>query len=121
MAVITPQDQASSLLSRNIAEARIRGAMAPDIEATAIFESVTLALLVKPRAVLLFALLAKNGLRKVVQDELDLVAEILAAIKDLNNTQLSIRSAQDLNKARTSLLGIEQLDKISAANHLFKK
>jgi hypothetical protein len=121
MAVRSTEDQASFLLSRKVAEARQRGVMAPDVEAIALFESIALNLLLNPRSALLFALLARNGLRKVVQDELDAIVEIRSAIQDLNNISLSVRETTQLKSARTALLQLEQLDRISADSNQFKK
>ncbi len=121
MAARSTTEQSSFLLSRRVAEARSRGAMSPDSEALALFESISLNLLLRPRAVLYFAMLAKNGLRKAVVDELSSVASMRSAILDLGNAVLSVRSTTQLESARLALLQMEQLDRISTTGNQYKK
>lgn len=121
MAARSTTDQVEYLLSRRVAEARSRGAMSPNTEAIALFESIALNLLLRPRSVLYFAMLAKNGLRKVAQDELNSIAAMRAAILDLGNSVLSVRSTANLESARVALLQMEQLDRLSTTSNQYKK
>lgn len=117
----TTAEQSEALLSRRVAEARRSGAMSPDAEALALFESIALNLLLNPRTAQLFTLFARNGLRRAVLDELVSIAAIKSAIEDLNNTSLSVNTTKQLDAARIALLQLEQLDKISSTSNQFKK
>lgn len=114
-------DQSQFLLSRRVAEARRVGAMSPDAETLALFESIALNLLLNPRSALLFALLAKNGLRKAVLDERSTIAELQSAIQDISNVSLDVTSTKHLQSARTALLQLEGLDRISTDHNQYKK
>lgn len=121
MTMKSTTEQATSLLSRRVAEARRQGALSPEEEVVALFESIALNLMLQPRAVLLFALLAKNGLRQTVQTELSNISELRNAIKDLSNVVFSVKDTTSLNQARQALLQIEQLSKVSVSSNQFKK
>jgi hypothetical protein len=114
-------DQSQFLLSRRVAEARRSGAMSPDAEALALFESIALNLLLYPRSVLLFAILARNGLRKAVLDERSVISDIKSALEDLGNVSLDVTSTKQLKTARTALLRLEELDRISTDHNQYKK
>ncbi|TXH11751.1 MAG: hypothetical protein E6R04_00525 [Spirochaetes bacterium] len=121
MTMKSTTEQATSLLSRRVAEARRQGALSPEEEAIALFESIALNLMLQPRAVLLFALLAKNGLRQSVQTELSNISELRTAIRDLSNVVFSVKDTTSLSQARQALLQIEQLSKVSVSSNQFKK
>lgn len=121
MAARSTTDQVQYLLERRVAEARSRGALSTETESVAIFESISLNLLLKPRTVLYFAMLAKNGLRKATQDEIASIDAMKSAILDLGNSVLSVRSTAQLETARLSLLQMEQLDRISTSSNQYRK
>ncbi len=121
MTVRSTTDQAQALLGRRVAEARVRGSLSPDIEAAAIFESIALNLLFKPRAALWFALLARNGLRQAVQSELDAITALRASIADLSNPALVVRDTRYLNDAKNALTQLEQMDHVSTSSIQFAK
>jgi len=121
MAAGSTADQASSLLERRVAEARRQGALSTEAETLALFESIAFNLLLQPRSALLFAFLAKNGLRKAVQDELTSVSELLSVVRDLSNVSFSVNSTTSLQKARVALLQMEQLTRVSVSDPQFKK
>jgi hypothetical protein len=114
MAVTSLDDHVSSLLSRSVAEGKTGGVTNSTIEATAVFESVALNLLLKPRSALYFALLARNGLQRSVQDEISLLEQLKKDIQDLGNTSFKIQGAATLQQARTALLQLEKLPRMSS-------
>jgi hypothetical protein len=95
--------------------------MSPDAEALALFESIALNLLLHPRSVLLFAILAKNGLRKAVLDERSVISDIKSALEDIGNVSLDVTSTKHLKTARNALLRLEELDRISTDHNQYKK
>lgn len=121
MPMRTTAEQSEALLSRRVAEARRSGAMSPDAEALALFESIALNLLLNPRTAQLFTLYARNGLRRATLDELASIESIKSAIDDLSNTSLSVNTTKQLDAARIALIQLEQLDKISSTSNQFKK
>jgi hypothetical protein len=108
------KDHVSSLLSRRVAEEKSYGAPNQALEATAIFESIALNLVLRPRAAYYFSLLAKNGLLKVVNEELRLLDVLDQDIRDLANPSYKIEGEASLVRARTSLLQLEGLPKFGA-------
>lgn len=121
MATRSLQDQVSAVLGRTVAEAKSRGTPNVQVEVAALFESISLNLLLHPRAVLYFQLLARNGLLKVVNDEIAAIDSLTATIQDLGNPSFNITASNSLNRARTSLLQIESMDKISSSNSTFRR
>lgn len=121
MPVRTFQEHIQSLLGRTVAEAKVAGAGSPDVEARAILDSIALTLLLKPKAVLYLAHLARNGLLKAVKDELALIAQMSKTVDDLGNVTFTTTNTTYLNKARNFLVQMEGLDKISAEESAFKK
>src|SRR3954470_15365886 len=104
MSTRTLQDQIDSLLGRRVAEAKVRGSPSPDTEAIALYESITINLLLRPKAVLFLAHTARNGLIKAANDELANILEMRKAVSDLGNPSFDIRSTKSLVKARTALI-----------------
>ena len=121
MSFQTTEERSTALLERRVAEARVRGAMSPDEEALAIFESVALNLLLEPKTVLYFAFLAKNKLQQVVQSELTELANLQSAIQDLLNPDFSVRSKTELQNARTALIQLSDLDRVQTSSPQYKK
>jgi hypothetical protein len=124
MAARTVQDQVSALLSRSVVEQRQPGSEVAGLEASAVFESVALSLLLTPRLALYFEHLARNGLCQVVTAELNLLTTLAQDIKDLANLSYKIEGEESLIRARTALLQLEGLPRIDAnqtALSLFEK
>lgn len=121
MPVRSFQEHVQALLGRSVAEAKVAGASVPDIEARAVLESIALTLLLKPKAVLYLAHMARNGLKKAVTDEIALITQISKTIDDLANITLTSLDTTQLNKARTSLVQMEGLDKIDTRDGTYKR
>lgn len=119
MATPTVQDQVAALLSRKVAEKKVRGTPSPDIEAAALFESVAVNLLLHPRAVLYFAWLARNGLLKVVADELKAIEQMRKAVDDLSNVSYALTDTRPLERARGALTHIEGQDRLMSSGTAF--
>lgn len=120
MAVSPVEDYVASLLEQRVAEAKTGGVQNASVEAVAVFNSVALNLLLKPRCALLFALLARNGLQKTVQAEIGSLEELKTAIQDLGNVAFQIKDASSLRRARAALLQLERLPSVSATNPTLK-
>lgn len=121
MAVRSTTEQAQSLLERRVAQAKVRGTIPSDVEAYAIIESISQNLLFNPRAALLFAILAKNGLRAAVVDELAAIDSLKKDLADLGNPSFSITDTRYLTEARNALTQLSQLDGISTTSAQYKK
>ena len=121
MSARTVQDQIEALLGRRVAEAKVRGAPSPDAEAVAVFESITLNLLLRPKSMLYVMHLARNGLVKTSSDIITLIDELKSAVSDLGNPSFDVRSTTSLSKARTALLSLEGLDKVSTESGSYRR
>ena len=121
MAVTTVQAQIESLISRRLVEARTRGALTPEIEATSVLESIALNLLLTPRSVLYLAHLARNGLLRVVSQELAAIDTVVATVQDLDNATYSIRNVKGLESARVALLQLTDQGSLSTQSGGFQK
>jgi hypothetical protein len=94
---------------------------APDPEAVAIYNSIALNLLLRPKAVLYLSLLAKNALVRVCQDELADIDTLTQTLLDLGNITLDIADVQDLVEARNALIELEKLDRIDTTTPAYSK
>lgn len=115
------QDHVQSLIGRTVAEQKIVGTSASDVEARAVLESIALNLLLKPRAVLYLAHLARNALLNVVRQELAAIDALSKTIDDTANTTFLPSSTLHLDRARTVLLQMEGLEKIDASGNDFQR
>lgn len=116
MSARTLEDQVSSLLSRTIAEDKQVGSPRPDLEASAIFDSIALSLLLKPRGALYLAFLARNALTTVVQAELTLLDTLTQDIDDLGNPSYKITGAPIIRRAQVALMNLEGLPRINSSS-----
>jgi hypothetical protein len=114
MASRSLEDHISSLLSRRVAEEKAYGTPNQNLESIAVFESIALNFILRPRTVYYFTLLAKNGLLKTVNEELSTLGDLEAAIDDLANPSYKIEGETPLVRARTALLQLERLPKFGA-------
>lgn len=114
MSVRTIEDHVESLLSRQVAEGKLGGTPRPDLEATAIFDSIALTFILNPRAAIYLMFLARNGLSAAVIAEKDLISQLLSVIDDLANQSYRIEGAAILQRARIALLNMENLPGLSA-------
>jgi hypothetical protein len=121
MAVTALETRVTDLLSLRVAEAKVNGIAPTTVEAAAVFQSIAVSLMLAPRTALYFSYLAKLGLQKVLSDELAAVEALLIAIDDLANPSYRITGETTLNKARTALLQLEQLPKISSTASAFAR
>jgi hypothetical protein len=121
MAVRSFKDQIESLLSRRVAQHRVAGVPSSDAEASALLESLAFGLLLKPKTVLYFAHLARNGLVKVLNEEIEAAEALITTIGDLGNPTYKITGLQHLRNARNSLLQIENLDKVDVLAGAYKR
>ena len=116
MAAITVEDHVDSLLTQQVAEAKTGGVPNAAVEANAVFNSIALNLILKPRAALYFSVLARNGLQKAVQDEINALSTIKRDVQDLGNVSFRIQGSATLRRARSALLALEKLPRVSATN-----
>lgn len=107
MALTSVQEQVDLYLRRRLVETRTAGTPSVQIEAAAVLETVALNLTLYPRVVFYLHHLARNGLLKLVEDELLLVAETKKLVEDLGNPSYAIKDLSSLKRARTSLLALE--------------
>jgi hypothetical protein len=112
----TIQNQVGALLRRRVAESKFGGAPRSPVEAAALFDSIALIMLLHPRSVIYFMLLARNGLIQNVQGELAAIRDIRSAIADLSNASSQILGEAVLAKARDALLSLESLPRLSGSN-----
>jgi hypothetical protein len=113
MGALSLSEHVEQLLDRKVVEPRVGGAPAVASEATALFEGCSMALLLRPRAVLYLALLARNGLLQTLDTELQVLALLEQDIDDLDNPELRAIELRDLRRARTALLKLEQVERLS--------
>lgn len=121
MAVRDIDEQVRNLIGRRVAEAKVDGSNSPDIEARALIESIALNLILKPKAVLYLAHLARNALTVVVDKEISDIDAMIKTVNDLANTTYTITSALHLDNARNALLQMEGLEKIDLDGNSFSK
>lgn len=121
MATTSISDQVELLLERKVAEDKIKGVPSPDLEARAIFDSIALALIVKPKAVLYSAFLARNSFLNILTKEIEIIEELLECIEDLSNTSYLIDDLTDLNSAKNALLQLEQLTLINTSSNIYQR
>lgn len=110
----TVEAHIESLLVRSVAEGKIAGAPRPDLEAAAIFDSIALNLMLKPRAALYFALLARNGLLAAIQEELDIIDSLNGIVQDIGNASFKIEGGHVLRRAYSALINLETLPNLDA-------
>lgn len=120
MASTSIQSQVDSIVSRRVAEAKVQGIPAPDLEASAVFESIALNLLLNPRTVLYSAHLARNGVLAAAKKEIAQVDTLISSIQDTANQTYSIKNTSALEKAKTALLQMENLDRVDTNSQAFK-
>jgi hypothetical protein len=116
MAARTIEDQVAALLSRSVAADKQGGSPQPGLEASAVFDSIALNLILKPRGGLYFAYLARNALLRVVREELALFDSLAADITDLGNPAYKISGASNLRRAQVALLNMESLPRINSTS-----
>jgi len=116
MAARTVSDQVSALLSQSVSGPRDPGAQSSGLNASAIFGSIALTFLLKPRTALYLAHLARNGLMKAVQAELSQVTALQSDISDLGNFSTKLGGADVLATARSALLQMENLPRLPSGN-----
>jgi hypothetical protein len=115
------QDHVQSLIGRTVAEQKIVGTNASDVEARAVLESIALNLLLQPRAVLYLAHLARNGLLSIVNQELAAIDTLSKTVSDTANSTFLPSSTLHLDRARTALLQMETLEKIDSKGKDFQR
>lgn len=120
MAATTVQAQATALLQQSFAESKIRGTPAPQVESPAVLETIATSLLLNPRASLYVALLARNGLAAAVTNEIALVDALTKDVQDLGNITYDITDTSALQTARTSLISLENQQRVSSSVGAFK-
>lgn len=121
MVIRSIQDHVRALIGRRVAESKVDGAPSPDIEARAVLESIALNLLLKPRTVLYLAHLARNGLLSSISQEISAIDNLLSTVDDLANITFTASDTQPLEKARTALLQMENLEKINTSGGDFQR
>ncbi len=121
MTVRSFQDHVRSLIGRRVAESKVDGAPSPDVEARAVLESVALNLLLKPRAILYLAHLARNGLLFSVNQELAAIDSLIRTVNDLANVTFATPNSQPLERARTALLQMESLERVNISGGDFQR
>lgn len=115
------QDHVQSLIGRTVAEQKIVGTNASDVEARAVLESIALNLLLNPRSVLYLTHLARNALLNIVRQELAAIDALSKTIDDTANSTFLPSSTLHLDRARTALLQMEGLEKIDATSNDFQR
>src|SRR6267154_2377609 len=115
------QDHVQSLIGRTVAEQKIVGTNASDIEARAVLESIALNLLLQPRAVMYLANLARNGLTNVVTQELAAIDTLVKTVSDTANATFLPSSTLHLDRAKTALLQMDTLEKVDVKGNDFKR
>ena len=117
MAARTLEDQVSALLTRTVAETKQLGVQRPELEASAVFDSITLNLLFKPQGQSLLRFLGqKRAQRSACENELALVDTIIKDINDLGNQAYRITGAPMLRRAQVALMNMENLPRVSATS-----
>lgn len=120
MAATSIQEQVDLLVTKKIAEAKVRGAPASDIESAAVFESIGLNLLLNPRTVLYAANLARNGVLAAVSQELAQISSLMSSVQDTGNQTLQITGTAGLERAKTALLQMEDLSQVDPDSQTFR-
>lgn len=113
MAARTIDDQVEALLGRSVAEPKVRGIPDPTVESSAVFDSIVLNLLLKPRSALYFTFLARNGLQQAVTAELALLDTLTQDVTDTGNRSFKLEGAPVLQRAHTALIQLEELPRLS--------
>jgi hypothetical protein len=121
MATTDLDTRVKTLLDLTIAESRVQGAVPTSVEAQAVFQSIAISLMLMPRTALYFAYLAKSGLQKSLSEELTLIEDLKSEIKDLGNPSYKITGESTLNKARTALVQMAELPKITTGASSFSR
>lgn len=121
MAVRDFQSQIGTLVNQSLVEGKTQGTANPQLEARALYNSIALNLLLRPKSVLYLAQLAKNKLIAVSQQELDAIDALEQTVADLGNTSYAITDTSELQKARISLIQLQQLDKISTDSGAYQR
>jgi hypothetical protein len=96
-------------------ERRSAGVQYSGLEASAVFDSVALNLLLKPRTALYFEHLARNGLAVAVREERTLLTSLKQGITDCGNPSYKIEHVAALNRARNALLQLEGLPRVDSS------
>lgn len=118
---ISVTDQASALIGRRVAETRTGGVPSSDVEARAVFDLIALNIILNPKSVYFVMHLARNGLLKVLADEISLIDDVRAAAADLGNVNLSVRSTRRLVRARDSLIQFGSTEKVDPSSGTFAR
>jgi hypothetical protein len=114
------QEQVDLLLRRRLVEDKVGGSPASELEANAVLETVELTLFLHPRTAFYVGHLARNGLSKIVSDELAQVREVSSAVRDLGNQSFALTNLKALKRAKTSLLQLDQQGRISSTSGAFQ-
>lgn len=115
MTVRSVEDQVAALLARDLVERRSGGVPTSGLEASAVFDSIALNLLLKPRTALYFEFMARNGLTAAVRAELASLAMLRQDIVDCGNPYYKIDQTASLVRARSALLQLEGLPRIDSS------
>jgi hypothetical protein len=120
MALLTVQEQISTLLQRNLVEDKTKGTPSVQVEAAAVMDSVALNFVFNPRITLYFAHLARNALLKLATDECNAALALMETIRDLGNQSYALHDLKALERAKSSLLQIETQGQILSTEGAFK-
>lgn len=109
------EDQVSALLARAMVERRSAGVQYSGLESSAVFDSIALSLLLRPRIALYFEHLARNGLAVAVRAELAFLSTLKQDIADCGNPSYKIEHVAALRQARNALLQLEGLPRVGSS------
>lgn len=108
-------------LSRQTTGTRLNADANTAEENQAILESIAIAVLLNPQAVLSIILNAKNSFQQLIASDTELIDYITAAIRETQNPDASPNSTADLVNAQTALVELDRIGRIDTSLQAFTR
>jgi hypothetical protein len=90
-------------------------------EIQSLLETLATSFLLTPQLVLPLILRAKNSLRQIVQNDIDILDFIIGAIADIRNPSFAIADTSDLIEAQTALVELDRLGRVGDDLQAFRR
>jgi hypothetical protein len=106
-------------LSRQTTGTRLNADADTAEENQAILESIAIALLLNPQAILSIILNAKNSMQQLINSDIELIDYVSAAIGETQNPDAFPASTADLVDAQTALVEIDRIGRIDTSSQAY--
>lgn len=118
---IDPASIVGKYVSRQTTGTRLNADADTATENEAVLESIAIAMLLNPQAVLSIILNAKNTLQQLISADLELITYIIGAIGETQNPTAIPTSTADLVDAQTALVELDRVGRVDTSIQAFTR